>query len=50
MVYFRKVERAKSIIENGKELFLKECERCKAEFYGDKKATHCDNCRERKKT
>jgi Zn finger protein HypA/HybF involved in hydrogenase expression len=49
MVYFRKVERAKSIIENGKELFLRECEKCKTEFYGDKKTVRCEGCGKRKK-
>ena len=49
MVYFRKVERAKSVIENGEELFLKECEKCKTEFYGAENQTKCESCRKRKK-
>ena len=49
MVYFRKVERAKSIIENGVEKMLKECAKCKTEFYGVRKQTHCEKCRAPKK-
>jgi len=45
MPHFRKVEQPKVIIENGKELFLKACSKCSAEFYGDAKATRCNVCR-----
>jgi hypothetical protein len=37
MPIFRKVERAQSIIQDGKERFLKACSKCSAEFYGEKK-------------
>jgi len=43
------VERAKSVIENGRELFLKTCSKCDVEFYGEEKQTKCENCRKRKK-
>jgi len=49
MPYFRKVERAKSVIENGRELFLKTCSKCSAEFYGEEKQTKCETCCKRKK-
>jgi hypothetical protein len=48
MPYFRKVERAKSVIENGRELFSKTCPKCSAEFYGEEKQTKCETCGERK--
>jgi hypothetical protein len=47
MVQFRKVERAKVIIQDGKELFLKTCLECQREFYGDQKIMRCDLCRGR---
>jgi len=49
MVYFRKVERAKVIIENGVELTLKACAKCKVELYGDVKITRCEACRKKRK-
>jgi hypothetical protein len=49
MVYFRKVERAKSIIENGKEPFLKECGKCKSEFYGARDQSSCGECNKKKR-
>jgi hypothetical protein len=48
MPSFRKVERAKAIIQDGKELFLKECAKCGTEFYGAKDETRCEQCRKRK--
>jgi Zn finger protein HypA/HybF involved in hydrogenase expression len=47
--HFRKVERAKAIIENGVELTLKECAKCGAEFYGSKAQIQCENCRTTRK-
>jgi hypothetical protein len=38
-----------AIILDGKELFLKECAKCDAEFYGQKEETRCEKCRKRKK-
>ncbi|MGB8541978.1 MAG: hypothetical protein WCD49_10135 [Candidatus Acidiferrales bacterium] len=38
-----KIERAKAIILDGKELFLKECAKCGSEFYGAKDETRCDS-------
>jgi hypothetical protein len=35
----RNVERAKAIIQDGKQLFLKECAKCGTEFYGSKDET-----------
>lgn len=49
MPIFRKVERAKSVIENGRELFLKTCVKCSTEFYGEKKDTRCEPCRRKKR-
>jgi hypothetical protein len=46
---FRSVERAKSVIKDDEELFLKTCAKCDADFYGDVKETRCENCRKRKK-
>ena len=37
MPNFRHVERTKSIIQDGKELFLKQCEKCGSGFYGAKR-------------
>jgi hypothetical protein len=39
---FRKIQRAKSVILDGKQLFLKECKKCGADFYGVEKQTRCD--------
>jgi Zn finger protein HypA/HybF involved in hydrogenase expression len=49
MSYFRKVERATVIIEDGKELFLKKCAKCGTDFYGAKYETRCEKCRKRRK-
>lgn len=49
MPNFRKVERAKVIIQDGKELHLKECAKCGSEFYGAKDSTRCDARRKRRK-
>ena len=37
MPNFRHEERTKSIIQDGKELFLKQCEKCGSDFYGAKR-------------
>ena len=49
MPNFRKVERAKVIIQDGKDLHLKQCAKCDGEFYCTKSETQCDGCRKRKK-
>ena len=49
MPTFRKVERAKVIIQDGQELSLKNCAKCQTEFYGDVKQTKCEDCRKRRK-
>jgi hypothetical protein len=41
---FMKVQRAKSIILNGQQLFLTECAKCGSDFYGTEKQTRCDEC------
>jgi hypothetical protein len=41
---FMKVQRAKSIILNGQQLFLTECAKCGSDFYGTEKQTCCDEC------
>jgi hypothetical protein len=41
---FAKVQRAESVIVNGKHLFLKECKKCGGDFYGTEKQTRCDEC------
>jgi hypothetical protein len=41
---FAKVQRAESVIVDGKHLFLKECEGCGGAFYGVEKQTRCDKC------
>jgi hypothetical protein len=47
---FMKVQRAKSVILNGQQLFLKECAKCGSDFYGTEKQTRCDECaRKRRK-
>jgi hypothetical protein len=49
MPHFRKVERAKSVIQNGVELLFKKCSKCKTEFYGTADQTKCDAYRSKKK-
>jgi hypothetical protein len=49
MPNFRRVERAKVIIQDGQELKLKECAKCKVEFYGPENQKKCESCRKRKK-
>jgi hypothetical protein len=49
MPNFRKIERAKTIIQDGEKLDLKECAKCKAEFYGNPDQTKCEACRGRKR-
>jgi hypothetical protein len=49
MPQFHKVERAKVIILDGKELFLKECAKCGTEFYASEDETRREKCRKRKK-
>ena len=46
---FTKVQRAKSVILDGKHLFLKECKGCGGDFYGVEKQTRCDECLDKKK-
>jgi hypothetical protein len=41
---FMKVQRAKSTILSEQHLFLKECAKCGADFYGVEKQTRCDEC------
>ena len=41
---FTKVQRVKSVILNGQQLFLKECGKCGDDFYGTEKRTRCDEC------
>jgi len=41
---FMKVQRAKSVVLNGQQLFLKECAKCGSDFYGNEKQTRCDEC------
>jgi hypothetical protein len=41
---FRKIQRAQSVIVNGRHLFLKECKKCDGDFYGVEKQTRCDEC------
>ncbi|MGA8450809.1 MAG: hypothetical protein WB707_11310, partial [Candidatus Acidiferrales bacterium] len=41
---FTKVQRAKSVILDGRHLFLKECARCGCDFYGTERETRCDEC------
>jgi hypothetical protein len=48
MPQFRKIECAKVIILDGKELFLKECAKCGTEFYGSKDEKRCERCRKKK--
>lgn len=38
------VERARTVIKDGKKLSLQSCLVCAAQFYGNKKQTHCDAC------
>ncbi len=49
MPTFKKVERAKVILQDGQELHLKKSAKCGAEFYGDVKQTKCEDCRKRRK-
>jgi hypothetical protein len=44
-----KVQRAESVIVDGKHLFLKECNKCGGDFYGIEKQTRCDECLGKKK-
>jgi predicted Zn-ribbon and HTH transcriptional regulator len=46
---FARVQRAESVIVDGKHLFLKVCKKCGTDFYGVKKQTRCDECLEKKK-
>jgi hypothetical protein len=46
---FLKVERAKSVVLNGKLLILKKCVKCSAEFYGEEMYLKCEECRKRRK-
>jgi len=39
-----KVQRAESVIVQGKHLFLKECKKCGTDFYGVEQQTRCDEC------
>jgi hypothetical protein len=41
---FAKVQRAKSVILDGKHLFPKERKGCGGDFYGVEKQTRCDGC------
>jgi hypothetical protein len=41
---FRNVQRAESVILDGKHLFLKECKKCGGDFYGVEKETRCAGC------
>jgi hypothetical protein len=49
MPNFRKVERAKSVVLNGKLLILKKCAKCDVEFYGEETQPKCEACRKRRK-
>ncbi len=44
-----KVQRAKSLILNGQQLFLKECKKCGLDFYGTERQTRCDECAGKKR-
>jgi hypothetical protein len=44
-----KVQRAKAIIKDDVELWLKECAKCGKEFYGEAKDSKCERCRGRAK-
>ena len=46
---FAKIQRARSVIVDGKHLFLKECTKCGGDFYGVEKQTRCDECLGQKK-
>jgi len=46
---FLKVERAKSVVLNGKLLILKHCTKCGVEFYGEEMYLKCEACRKRKR-
>jgi len=51
MPHFRKVERAKVIVQDGVELHLKDCTKCGIEFYGAEDQSACGECgKGRKKT
>lgn len=50
MPRFLKVERAKAIIQDGVELTLKPCVKCKTEFCGTENQHKCETCRSKKKT
>jgi hypothetical protein len=45
---FKKIERAQSVIVQGRHLFLKECKKCGTDFYGVEKQTRCNECVGRK--
>ena len=45
MPIFFKVERAKSVVLDGKLLILKRCAKCDAEFYGEETHLKCEACR-----
>jgi hypothetical protein len=44
---FLKVERAESVVLNGKLLILKHCAKCNIEFYGEEAHLKCEACRKR---
>jgi hypothetical protein len=46
---FTKVQRAQSVILDGKHLFLKACKKCGGDFYGVENQTRCDECLGNKK-
>jgi hypothetical protein len=39
-----RIKYAKSVILNGRQLFLKECAKCGDDFYGVAKQTRCNEC------
>jgi hypothetical protein len=49
MPRFLKVERGKAIIQDGVELNLKSCAKCKNPFYGTESQTKCESCRKKKR-